>query len=264
MTDNKKAPDQKNDESVKVAEPDLQVTDSNIDDIVNDVDKLLAESDPQFLENMKTVQDQKIALSEGMNLGFTPDADLRVIPKKSLKEAFLETIDFKGNRKKVIFFWSSVLFIVLIAFSTTYLVGHQKRKSLFLTSYAEWNLSVESYNPITDTQPFYENPHLSKNIMTLKKMTANIKNSSQSGPNPMLAFEIAIEGLSKDVIIEVKDRESEFMDIILRTVEDYSYDELEETLGKQKMADKIIEVVNLNLSKGQIRKVLYSSFILKP
>jgi flagellar basal body-associated protein FliL len=61
----------------------------------------------------------------------------------------------------------------------------------------------------------------------------------------------------------VKDRESEFADLVSRTAEDFSYAELSNTEGKLKLARKILDELNSNLTKGKIRKVMYSSFILK-
>ena len=79
----------------------------------------------------------------------------------------------------------------------------------------------------------------------------------------MLAFELNIEGMTAEVVVEIKDREAEFKDLILRTAEELNYDDLSGADGKKNLSERILNVINSNLTQGQIRKVLYKSFVLK-
>lgn len=135
---------------------------------------------------------------------------------------------------------------------------------LFLTSYAGLGLTVHDYDMLDKVEPFYDNVRLSKNVMSLVKMTANLRASENSSNNPMISFEIIIQGISNEPIVEIKDREAEFRDLILRVTEDYTYDDLETVLGKQQLSDAILSKINANLTDGQIRKVYYKNFVLKP
>lgn len=135
---------------------------------------------------------------------------------------------------------------------------------LFLTSYAALGLTVHDYDMLEQVEPYYDNVRLSKNIMSLIKMTANIRPSANSSNNPMISFEIIIQGVSNDPIVEIKDREAEFRALILRATEDFTYDDLETATGKQQLSDAILAKINANLTDGQIRKVYYKNFVIKP
>ncbi|MEQ1724280.1 MAG: flagellar basal body-associated FliL family protein [Pseudobdellovibrio sp.] len=95
-------------------------------------------------------------------------------------------------------------------------------------------------------------------------MHVNVKPSENSGNNPMLALEVTAEGLSTDAIVEIKDREAEFKDMLLRLTEDKTYDELSEAEGKQNLCEQFRDLLNANLTRGQVRRVLLKSFIIKP
>lgn len=135
---------------------------------------------------------------------------------------------------------------------------------LFLTSYAGLGVPVHDYDMIEQVEPYYDNVRFSKNTMSLVKMTANLRPSANSSNNPMISFEIVIQGVSNEPIVEIKDREAEFRDLILRVTEDFTYDDLETATGKQQLSDAILAKINANLTDGQVRKVYYNNFIIKP
>ena len=80
----------------------------------------------------------------------------------------------------------------------------------------------------------------------------------------MLAIEITAEGLSADAIIEIKDREAEFKDMLLRLTEEKNYDELVEAQGKLALCEQYRDLLNAYLTRGQVRKILLKSFVIKP
>ncbi len=222
------------------------------------IDNALAEFDPQFLNELSSIRIDQSAI-----------VDFSVIDQAlsnqslTLKEKFLLTVDFKTNPLRVSLFW----FFIFTFISATFYIfkSHfwSRRNSLFMTSFAQLNSDVQLYNPLTESQFFFDNPRIPKNMFLIKKMLVNLKPSSLSGSNPMLAFEMNAEGLSKEVVIELKDRESEFIDRILPIVEEYTYDELSDNTGKAKLSEQVLELFNSNLTQGQIRKVMYGTFILK-
>ncbi len=234
----------------------------DVDSVISEIDSFLAEEDPDFLKELNSIKidnamvdlslmDQAIADSTGVGsrrFNFT-----------AIKPLF----DIRENAKIVVPFWLLVFIVTYGIFKIVSFKNWNKPDSLFLTSYGEWGLEVNSYNPFTESEMFFDNSRLLKNIVTIKKMVVNIRPSESSGPNPMLAFELNIEGLTSEVIIEIKDREAEFKDLILRTAEELSYDELSIADGKKILSDRLLTVINANLTQGQIRKVLYKSFVLK-
>jgi len=176
-----------------------------------------------------------------------------------LKQPFL----IKKNPKKIIFFW----FIMTIISSGTFVFVKTQfwnaRDKLFIHSFEDWGIVSENYDVLTESDSYFDNPNFTKNIMTLSKLTTNILPSDNSSENPMIAYEVVIESLSSDAIVEIKDREAEFRDLVLRTVEEFNYDELTAPDGKQKLSEMTIERINSILTKSQIRRVYYSHFLLK-
>ena len=88
--------------------------------------------------------------------------------------------------------------------------------------------------------------------------------SENSGDNPMLAIEVTVEGLSTDAIIEIKDREAEFKDMLSRLTEEKTYDDLVAAEGKRVLTEQYRDLMNANLTRGQVRRVLLKTFIIKP
>jgi flagellar basal body-associated protein FliL len=135
---------------------------------------------------------------------------------------------------------------------------------LFITSFDKIGTVSADYNPNTDTESFYDNQRFAKNLITMSRLFVNIKASENSGNNPMLIIEVTVEGLSTDAIVEIKDRQAEFKDLLARHSEEKNYDELVEAVGKRALTDQFRDLLNANLTRGQVRRVLIKSFIIKP
>ncbi|MBC7456893.1 MAG: flagellar basal body-associated FliL family protein [Bdellovibrionaceae bacterium] len=238
---------------------------ANEDDVLKSIDSFIAEEDPDFVKNMSElkIDNSVVSLSILDNALEMSENTKAATAFLSVSERLKKMVDFRHNLKLVLKFWFSVVIVIVAVYFATKAPFWDKKTSLFLTSFAEWGTPVQDYNPLNEVQLFFDNPRLSKNILELKKMVVNLKPSTGSSENPMLAFQIRVEGLSKEVMVELKDRESEFVDRVLRVAEDFSYDELVDATGKQKLAEKIIGVMNTNLTKGQVRKVMFSTFFLK-
>jgi len=123
----------------------------------------------------------------------------------------------------------------------------------------EWDISEDE-----SRETFYNSSRIPKNIFKLKKIVVNIQPSPGSGPNPMVALEISLEGGSSEVLLEIKDREGEVLDQVQRTVEGYTFEDLNEADGKKEMTEKVRSTVNRLLTLGKIRKAYIQGFILKP
>ncbi len=229
---------------------------------MSEIDSLLQKEDPEFLKQLSEIKiDNARAELSLMERALKDQGSVSIF--RVFIKAISVVFNFKENYKILFPFWIMIFLILGSIFYIVKVRSWDKPDSLFLTSYAEWGLETHSYNPMTDTEMFFDNSRLLKNIVTLKKMVANIKPSETSGSNPMVAFELNIEGVSIEVAIEVKDREAEFKDLILRSAEQMSYDELANSEGKKLFAERIVAALNSNLTQGQIRKVLYKSFIIK-
>jgi flagellar basal body-associated protein FliL len=133
-----------------------------------------------------------------------------------------------------------------------------------IASLEEWSAQTYKYDPETEMDSFYDSPRTIQNIMSLPKMIVNIRPSQGSGPNPMAAMEFFLEGLSPEAIVEVKDRETEIRDLFQRTLEEITYGELDSAEGKQQLTEKLRQALNMNLTKGKIRRVFIKELVLKP
>lgn len=251
------------DETSNENKPEGEVKD---EDILGDIDAFLSDEDPDFVKGLSDVKIDNASIRFSV-LDQAMDMDEADIPAPHIPffsvENFIQMIDVRANARKVMLFWFSIFVIICAVYFSFQTNMWDRKSSLFLTSFSQWQASVRSYNPLSDTQFFFDNPRLSKNIVELKKMYVNLKPSENSSDNPMLAFSITVEGLSKEVVVELKDRESEFVDRASRLTEEFTYDELSTTEGKQKLSEKIIDIFNANLTSGQVRKVMYATFILK-
>ncbi len=231
------------------------------EEVLKQIDASLEQEDPEFTKDLTSIEiDNTACMMMDEYAVETPDlseADF------FSKENILRTIDFKNNRRAFVMFWSSVLMVVFTIYFAFQTRLWDWRWSLYMTSFKDLKIPITEYNPINDTQYFFDNPRLSKNFIELKKIFVNLKPSADSGDNPMLAFSITVEGLSREVVVELKDRESEFVDLAARVAEEFSYDELVTTDGKIYLSEKIADAYNAGLTTGQVRKVMYSTFILK-
>lgn len=134
---------------------------------------------------------------------------------------------------------------------------------LFVHSMEDWADSTHAYDP-KSVETFYSSTRTMQNIMSLPRMISNVKKSSRSGPNPMVAFELYFEGTTPEGVVEIKDRDYEIKDRISRLLEESTFDQLDTVEGKQVLLEKVKRDINQVLTKGKVRRVFYKSIILKP
>lgn len=226
-----------------------------------DVDEILREEDPDFLERIKKITVQATGLDleiMGQALGLHPKSSNRFFGNMA------KPFQVRSHPKAAAVFWTSIASLAAVSYFTWTHKDSLLSNQLFLTSFADIGGEVREYNPNNETEAFYDNPRFAKNLVTISSMHVNLKASESSGPNPMLALEVTVEGLSADAIVEIKDREAEFKDKLLRLTEEKSYDELIEAEGKQILCDQYRDELNTYLTRGQVRKVLLKSFVIKP
>lgn len=112
-------------------------------------------------------------------------------------------------------------------------------------------------------EDFYSSPRFNQNLISLRRMVVNIRKSKNSSETPMGAFEFFLQGNSSDVMIEVKDRESEVLDTFQAEIRGFSYDDLDTYEGKTKLTEKLKNTINEILVRGKINKIYYKTFVLK-
>lgn len=139
-----------------------------------------------------------------------------------------------------------------------------QQEDLFIASMADWAQQKYQFDPQGLQESFYDSTRTSQNILLLKKMVVNLRRSSESGPNPMGAFEFLVEGATEEVVVEIKDREPEVEDLFLRTIEDMTFDQVSSGEGKKMLCERLRNDVNRILTKGFVRRVFLKTAIVKP
>lgn len=164
-----------------------------------------------------------------------------------------------------------LVFLCFLAGSLYVLVqiGSQKsffpeEKDLYLRSLAEVADEVITYDLENEVEPFYDNLRSTPNLIYLEKIVVNLRRSGNSGSNPMLAAEFFLEGLTPEVILEIKEKETMIRDHVARVLENYSFDELDSSSGKEQVARELTKSISLRLSSGKLKAVRIKTLILKP
>lgn len=243
------------------AEDSVEGEPATEEELLLDVDSILSEEDPDFLNQLNKIEIDTGPVDMSIMdqiLGSHGKSHSNLL--NSLKRPF----EFKSNTKQVFTFWTIFIFAIAagkIAWNYKDSILHQ---NLFLNSFAEIGSDLKDFNPNNEVESFYDNLRFAKNLVSISPMHVNLKPSENSGSNPMLAIEVTAEGLSADAIIEIKDREAEFKDMLLRLTEEKTYDELVESEGKQTLCGQYRDLLNSYLTRGQVRRVLLKSFVIKP
>lgn len=196
-------------------------------------------------------------------------------PKKIL--AFLRLFfgylkDFYGvyaswsRRRKVLFFLASSSLIAL----TVIYYQMIKSKVLYRETYHFWGTMAEvadytfKYAPEAGFEPFYNSPRVKSYSFQMKPVVVNLRRNASQSNNPMGFFEFIFEGSSGDVVAEIKERESEFVDLVERVIEAQTYESLETVDGKDQLKEDLRREMNKQLTEGLIRKVDISNIFIKP
>lgn len=166
-----------------------------------------------------------------------------------------------------------ILFVVLM-FATgatgylAYRMGTQgllpAQEDLFILSLADWADEKITYDPKSIKESFYESTRTSQNILLMKKMVVNLRRPPGSLENPMGAFEFYVEGTAAEVVVEIKDRESEIVDAFMRTIEDMTFEQVSSAEGKRLLCDRLRKEANRILTTGFVRRVFINTAIVKP
>lgn len=251
-------------DTTKILGETKEESELNAAEAMADVDRILSEEDPEFLKEIEQIQIDAAIVSlsimdDAMAMMDTDPSSFRKI-KVHLKNIF----NIRANPKKVILLWLLAGLACAFVYYASTILNNIFNDKLFFHSYSELGGEVQTYNPLTESEMLYDNPKFAKNVVTMAKMMANIKPSEDSTSNPMLSIELNVEGTSAEATIELKDREAEFKDILLREAEDFTYNQLDTSEGKRELLEKFKSVLNANLTQGQVRRVLLRSIILKP
>lgn len=121
-----------------------------------------------------------------------------------------------------------------------------------------------SHDPKSLLEPFYTSPRVKSYSFQMKPVVVNLKRRNLEKDNPMGFFEFVFVGNSGDVVIEMKSRESEFIDLTERVIEDHNYETLDTPEGKRNLKEDLRRELNARLNEGFIRTIEIRNFFIKP
>lgn len=124
---------------------------------------------------------------------------------------------------------------------------------------ADESFTFDAHEPIEDFRdPIFHPEH----VMLIDKIIVNLKRPSEN-TNPMGLFEFYIEVSTDEAAVELKDREVETRDLISRTIEQMTYEDLVTAEGKNKLKIILRKGLNDFVTKGRVRSVLFRNIVLK-
>jgi flagellar basal body-associated protein FliL len=177
------------------------------------------------------------------------------------------TVFLNWSLKKKVGFIITFSILGTLTFGFFYVVKNSllHRESFkFFGSVGEFATYSFNYHPDTQSESFYSSPRVKTYSFQLKPIVINLKRKDGSTRNPMGFFEFVLDGSSGDVLVEVKTRETEIIDIVQRVVESMAYEELDSVEGKLKLKETLRKELNKILIEGSLRKVQIQSIIIKP
>jgi flagellar basal body-associated protein FliL len=171
------------------------------------------------------------------------------------------------SKKRKISFVVATIFFGLVIFGYVKLMksGVLYRESYqYVGSFEEMADYSITLDQTAQFEPFYNSPRVKAYSFQMKPVVVNLKRNPDSNQVPMGFFEFVFEGNSGDVVVEMKLRESEFVDVMSRVIEGYSYETLDSVDGKERLKEELRKELNKQLTEGVIRRVEIGNFFIKP
>lgn len=176
-----------------------------------------------------------------------------------------QTFGLMSGKKKLMFF----LFLGLgggISVGFYFVIKKQildRQVNPFIGSMTEVANHTFIYDAEAEVEPLFDSTRVRIYAFQLKPMVVNLRRLNP-GANPMGVFEFVCEGNSKDVLVEIKLRESEIRDRVQRVVEGFDYETLDTKDGKLMLRESIKKELNSLLLKGELLRIQIKSIIIKP
>jgi flagellar basal body-associated protein FliL len=160
----------------------------------------------------------------------------------------------------VILLAAAAVAMTRIAIRGTFLPTLEKE---FLTSFADGADAKYTFDQEEKWQDLNDPLLHPEHIVLLERLIVNLKNPGD-GTNPMALLDLYVEAGSQDAAIEVKARDAEVRDMVLRTMEQMTYEELVTENGKNKLKVFLRKNLNEMITKGRIRRLFFKSIVVKP
>jgi flagellar basal body-associated protein FliL len=129
-----------------------------------------------------------------------------------------------------------------------------------LSVYAD---SIYDLKPNEPTEDFFRSSRSPPNIFLIERFVVNLQGEGDSG-RPMMAAEIYLESLNPHSLIEIKNREGYFRDVMITFSSQWAYEELVTREGKERYLNSLRDELQSKIRKGRLSRCYFKSIILKP
>lgn len=197
----------------------------------------------------------------------TPKAISKVVKKiVAFIKHLVGVFKLWSKKRKIAFVVSMTLLSVISYFYLMIVKNKVLHRDTFyfygsMDQLGEWAAKYEDGDHV---EPFYHSPRLKAYSFQMQPIVANLKRKNRDRENPMGFFEFIIEGNSGDVVVEIKMRESELIDLVQRVIEDHRYDELDTADGMADLKNDIKTALNAKLNEGVVNRIGIRNFFIKP
>ncbi len=163
--------------------------------------------------------------------------------------------------------WAAVCLGVLSVFTLLVSVSGILKVEVgprFLASFEQVADAAFVYGDNEPFEDFMDPLFHAEHIVAMDRIIVNLKRPRNAPErNPMGFFDLYFEASNQECAVEMKDREGEVRDLVARTLEQMTYEELITLDGKEKMKSVLRKSLNGFLTRGQIRRVYLKNIILK-
>lgn len=192
------------------------------------------------------------------------------------KETFQKTREFFSGwiaqysrlpRKSKLMLWAAIALgglsvaTLVVSFSGQLHIDVGPKFLYSFADIADAKFVYDENEPLEDfTDPLFHPEH----IVAVDRIIVNLRRpKNEPDRNPMGFFDFYFEASTQECAVELKDREGEVRDLVARTLEQLTYEELVTIPGKEKMKLALRKSLNGFLTRGQIRRVFLKNIVLK-
>ncbi|MCB0356261.1 MAG: flagellar basal body-associated FliL family protein [Bdellovibrionales bacterium] len=277
-----------NDEELRNAEVEV-IEFEQVEEVIEEPQLTYAEKHPKLNKIIAPVKasyiKQKLKIKDFINQSYRKFFEFLVWLKKDfpglaikklldLKNKVLEGLELikkwlarykalSKNKKRgiysALFLTISLAGIIYISFKKSWIPNIVEP---LYTSFDHMADSVTTFSPDKDLKSLYQSFPQEEYFVQMAKIIVNLK-STNPYANPMAAMEFYLQMDSKDTAIEIKDREKQILDVVQRTVEQFTYKELSSKSGVSKLKSVVRSEINNTLNQGRVIKVYQKTMILK-
>lgn len=133
----------------------------------------------------------------------------------------------------------------------------------YLSGFSDKSNTKENYRN-EDLIPLSENGVYPENVVLIEKVVVNIRPSTNSTRNPMMAARFYFEMNTPEGAVEIKDREKEIRDIIQRVLETFDYDQVISATGKKNFKEQMRREISSVMNTGIVKDIFIDDILVKP